>query len=471
MTATPPTRPTAKPASASTNKAIKLVTWLPGPESVRLQNRRKEHVTAALGQVVALSVKSAQGSLIHDVDGNTIIDLIGGIGVLAVGHNHPDVVAALVAQAQQAVNPGMLVVNHDGYAQVAELLNAHAPGDFPKKTILASGGAEAVENAVKIARYATGRAGIVVFEGSYHGRSNLTMGMTSKYGLFKKNMGPFAPEIYRLPLPNLFRIPPGMTEAAYLDWCDAQLEHALIAYIDGSAIAAIVIEPVLGEGGIVPVPAQFLRKIREICTRVGAVMIADEIQSGSGRTGKLFAIEHSGVIPDMVIVAKSLGAGLPISAVTGRTEIMDAPHLGAVGSTYGGGPLACAAAVASLKLLTDPEFLAGAGRIEEAVRRVFGAVQHDVPALGDIRGIGGMMAIEFVRDEARTPWPDPVLEIVQRSFRRGVIVMRAGLYTNAVRFLPALNIPQEQLEEALSVVAGVVREVWDEKKSETSFSS
>ena len=463
MTATPPTRPTS-------SSAINLVTALPGPESVRLQNRRKEHVTAALGQVVALSVKSAQGSLIHDVDGNTIIDLIGGIGVLAVGHNHPDVVAALVEQAQQAVNPGMLVVNHDGYAQVAELLNAHAPGDFLKKTILANGGAEAVENAVKIARYYTGRAGIVVFEGSYHGRSNLTMGMTSKYGLFKKNMGPFAPEIYRLALPNLFRIPPGMTEAAYLDWCDAQLEHALVAYIDGSAIAAIVIEPVLGEGGIVPVPAQFLRKIREICTRVGAVMIADEIQSGSGRTGKLFAIEHSGVIPDMVIAAKSLGAGLPISAVTGRAEIMDAPHLGAVGSTYGGGPLACAAAVASLKLLTDPGFLAGAARIEEAVRRVFGAVQQDVPALGDIRGIGGMMAIEFVKDDSRTPWPDPVLEIVQRSFRRGVIVMRAGLYTNAVRFLPALNIPQEQLEEALSVVAGVVREVWAEKKSETSFS-
>ena len=462
MTATPSTRPTVNPA-------IRLVTPLPGPESVRLQNRRKEHVTAALGQTVALSVKTAQGSLIHDVDGNTIIDLIGGIGVLAVGHNHPDVVAALVEQAGQAVNPGMLVVNHDHYAQVAELLNAHTPGDFPKKTILANGGAEAVENAVKIARYYTGRSGIVVFEGSYHGRTNLTMAMTSKYGLFKKNMGPFAPEIYRLPLPNLFRIPPGMTETAYLDWCDAQLEHALVAYIDGSAIAAVVIEPVLGEGGIVPIPAQFLRKIREVCTRVGAVMIADEIQSGSGRTGRLCAIEHSGVVPDMVIFAKSMGAGLPISAVTGRAEIMDAPHLGAVGSTYGGGPLACAAALASLKLLIQPEFLKGAERIEEAVRRVFGEVQGDVPALADIRGVGGMMAIEFVKDEARTPWPDPVLEVVQRSFRRGVIVMRAGLYTNAVRFLPALNIPQEQLEEALKVVAEVIREVWAEKKSETSF--
>lgn len=214
-----------------------------------------------------------------------------------------------------------------------------------------------------------------------------------------------------------------------------------------------------------PVPYAFLRKVREICDRVGAVMIADEIQSGSGRTGKLFAIEHSGVVPDMIIVAKSLGAGLPISAAVGRAEIMDAPHLGAVGSTYGGGPLACAAAVASLDLLTDPEFLAGGARIEASVRRVFAAVQRDVPALGDVRGLGGMMAIEFVHPHsgaAKTSRPELVLEIVGCSFRRGVIVMRAGLYTNAVRFLPALNIPQDELDEAQDVVAEVVREVWRE---------
>ena len=445
--------------------SIQLNTALPGPNSQALQLRRKEHVTAALGQTVPLSVQSAQGSLIHDADGNTLIDLIGGIGVLAVGHNHPDVVRAVTEQAAQSINPGMLVVNHDLYAQVAELLNAHAPGDFRKKSILANGGAEAVENAVKIARYYTGRAGIVVFEGAYHGRTNLTMSMTSKYGLFKKNMGPFASEIYRLHVPNMYRVPPGMTEQQYLDWSCDQLEFALTAYIDGPAIAAFVIEPVLGEGGIVPIPAQFLAKVREICDRVGAVMIADEIQSGSGRTGRLFAIEHSGVVPDLITVAKSLGAGLPISAVVGRAEIMDAPHLGAVGSTYGGGPLACAAAVASLRLLTDPEFLAGAGRIEASVRRVFEDVQRDVPALGDIRGLGGMMAIEFVHPgsgETKTPWPELVMEIVARSFRRGVIVMRAGLFTNAVRFLPALNIPQEQLDEALGVVAEVVREVYAE---------
>lgn len=445
--------------------AINLVTALPGPRSQELQARRKEHVTASLGQTVPLGVQSALGSLITDVDGNTIIDLIGGIGVLATGHNHPHVVKAVTEQAAQTLNPGMLVVNHDNYARVAETLNAHAPGDFRKKTILANGGAEAVENAVKIARYFTGRAGIVVFEGAYHGRTNLTMAMTSKYGLFKRNMGPFSPEIYRLPLPNMYRVPPGMTPEGYLAWSCDQLEHALTAYIDGSAIAAIVIEPVLGEGGIMPVPYAFLRKVREICDRVGAVMIADEIQSGSGRTGKLFAIEHSGVVPDMIIVAKSLGSGLPISAVVGRAEIMDAPHLGAVGSTYGGGPLACAAAVASLDLLTDPEFLAGGARIEASVRRVFAAVQRDVPALGDVRGLGGMMAIEFVHPDsgaAKTPWPELVLEIVGRSFRRGVIVMRAGLYTNAVRFLPALNIPQDELDEALNVVAEVVREVWRE---------
>ncbi|ULH14078.1 aminotransferase class III-fold pyridoxal phosphate-dependent enzyme (plasmid) [Deinococcus sp. KNUC1210] len=446
--------------------SIQLTTALPGPKSQAMQQRRRDHVTAALGQTVPLTVQSALGSLIHDVDGNTVIDLMGGIGVLAVGHNHPAVVQAITEQAQQAVNPGMLVVNHDNYAQVAELLNRHAPGDFRKKTILANGGAEAVENAVKIARYYTGRAGVVVFEGAYHGRTNLTMAMTSKYGLFKKNMGPFAPEVYRLHVPNMYRVPTGMTPEQYLQWSCDQLDFALTAYIDGSAIAAFVIEPVLGEGGIVPIPARFLEKVREVCDRVGAVMIADEIQSGSGRTGKLFAIEHSGVVPDLITVAKSLGAGLPISAVVGRAEIMDAPHLGAVGSTYGGGPLACAAAVASLNLLTDPAFLAGAERIEATVRRVFEDVQKDVPALGDIRGIGAMMAIEFVKDDAKTPWPELVMEIVGRSFRRGVIVMRAGLFTNAVRFLPALNIPQDQLEEALDIVADVVREVYREQTAQ-----
>lgn len=445
---------------------IKVSSPLPGPNSQALQARRAAAVTAGLAQAHPISIRKAKGSLVEDVDGNTLIDLAGGIGALAVGHAPDSVAAAVREQAGNLFHMCSIVANYEPYVALCEELNRLTPGGFAKKTLLSNGGAEAVENAVKLARRYTGRAGVVVFEGAYHGRSNLTMAMTSKYGLFKKGFGPFAPEIYRLPVPNIYRTPGGMTPEEYVDWSCWNLENALTAHIDGSALAAIVIEPILGEGGFIPVPHKFLRKIREICDATGAVMVADEIQSGSGRTGKLWAIEHSGVVPDLVVSAKSLGAGMPISAVTGRAEIMDAPHVGGVGSTYGGNPLACVAALEALKLLQRPEMVQGAKQIEKTVREVFEPMKQGVPAIGDVRGVGGMMAVEFVKDPVtKEPFSDLVPDIVKRSLQKGVIVIRAGLYTNCLRFLPQLDIPADMLREGLEAVAGAVREAHDQARA------
>lgn len=438
---------------------IQIKTPLPGPKSQEAMHRRNAAVTKSLAQVIPLSVQKAHGALVEDVDGNVLIDLIGGIGVHAVGHTPNTVVEAIQRQAAELIHFSSIVGTYEPYIALCEALNAATPGIFPKKTLLANGGAEAVENAVKLARSYTGRSGIVVFEGGYHGRTNLTMAMTSKYGLFKKGFGPFAPEVYRLAVPNMYRIPKGMSAEDYLTWSIARLEDALISQIDGAALAAIVIEPVLGEGGFLPVPFEFLKKIREICDRTGAVMIADEIQAGSGRTGKLFAIEHSGVVPDLVVSAKSLGAGMPISAVTGRAEIMDAPHIGGVGSTYGGNPLACVAALEALNILKGSGFLDQAKDIEATVRSVFEPLKKEIPLLGDIRGMGGMMALEFVKNtDTKEPEVDFVIDVVGRSLQKGVICMRAGLYSNCIRFLPPLNIPRDMLTEALEHVAESIRE-------------
>lgn len=439
---------------------IQLKTEIPGPNSRALQQRRAGAISSALGQANPVAAASARGAFVTDVDGNTLIDLACGIGMMAVGHNHPAVVAAVRAQAEQAIHPGALVVNFEAYPALAEQLNARTPGDFPKKTLLGNGGAEAVENAVKLARSYTGRQGVIVFEGAYHGRTNLTMSMTSKYGLFKKGFGPFAGEVYRLPFPNPYRAPEGLSAEGWTEWCCWNLDNALTAHIDASALACVVIEPVMGEGGFIPTPHAFLRKIRELCDRTGAVMIADEIQSGSGRTGRLFAIEHSGVVPDIVISAKSLGAGLPISAVTGRAEIMDAPHLGGVGSTYGGSPLACAAALAVLDILT-PEFMAQGQRVERIVRETFEPLRGELP-IGDIRGVGAMMVVEFVKDaQTKEPWMELVAAAVPLAVRRGVLVIRAGLYSNCLRFLPPLDIPEDALREALGAVVEALKEAYE----------
>jgi len=433
---------------------IRLNTEVPGPRAKDILARRAAAVPSGLGRATDVVVERADGGLVFDVDGNTFIDLAGGIGMLAVGHSPAPVVEAIQRQAEKYIHPCALVATYEPYVELAELLNELAPGDFPKKSIFANSGAEAVENAVKLARKFTGRSTIICFEGGYHGRTLLTLSLTSKYGLFKSGFGPFAPEIVRLPVPNVYRTPAGMTPDEYVDFGIQQLENAMIAQVDPSAVAAILIEPVQGEAGFLPVPPRFLHRIRELATQHNIVMIADEVQCGSGRTGRLFAVEHYGIVPDMIVSAKSLGAGMPIGAVTGRAEIMDSAHLGGVGSTYGGSPLACVAAIEALKMIRSPEFLAHANRLGNVMREVLEGWKRRWPLVGDVRGLGPMMLVELVADrETKAPLaPVDTLAIVRRAVANGVLLIRAGLFSNCIRFLPPLNMPEEMLREGLEAV-------------------
>jgi 4-aminobutyrate aminotransferase/(S)-3-amino-2-methylpropionate transaminase len=432
---------------------IRRVTEIPGPRSRAMLERRAKAVTRGLGRSTDVVIERAEGARVVDLDGNVLIDLAGGIGMLTLGHCPPAVVAAVQHQAQQLVHACALVATYEPYVALCELLNELVPGDFDKKTLLANSGAEAVENAIKVARAFTGRPGVLCFEGAYHGRTLLTLSLTSKYGLFKLGAGPFAPEIYRVAAPEPYRRPAGMSEDAYVDACCAALDKALVAQIDPAALAAIIIEPVQGEGGFVPMPHRFLRRIREVCTRYGIVMIADEVQTGFGRTGTLFAIEQAGVVPDVVTMAKAMGAGLPISATTGRADVMDAGHVGSVGGTYGGSPLACVAAIEAIAQLRRPEFLANARRLGEIMRGELERWQARSTLIGDVRGVGPMLVIELVTDrEARTPAPDHALAVIRRAVANGVVLIRAGLYSSCIRFMPPLTISDEELREGLAVV-------------------
>lgn len=439
---------------------INLVTQIPGPRSREIVARREAATGRGAAKLTSIAVERAAGALVYDVDGNTFIDMAGGIGTLAVGHCPPEVVAALKDQAEKLIHMCAIVGTYEPYVQVAELLNEIAPGDHAKKSVLLNSGAEAVETAVKIARAHTGRAGIIVFEGAYHGRTNMTLAMTSKYGLFKKGFGPFTPEIYRLPFPNVYRTPPGMTEEEYVEHAVSQLENALIAQVDPSAVAAIVIEPVQGEGGFLPAPPRFLSRIRELCDEHGIVMIADEIQCGFGRTGRVFAIEHYDIVPDLITCAKSLAAGMPLAAVVGRAEIVDAPHPGGLGGTYSGNPLACVAAIEAINMIRQPAFLARAAAAGERIRRHAEQIKAENDLVGDVRGLGPMLAMELVTDRAtKTPAAEQTSQVNLETLTRGVITIRAGLYSNCVRFLPPLNITDAQIDEAMAVVAEAVRVV------------
>ena len=439
----------------------RIVTEIPGPLASALIARRAEATPAGLGRATDVVVDRADGGLVFDVDGNTFIDFAGGIGMLAVGHSPAPVVDAIRNQAQKFIHPCALVTTYEPYVRLAELLNELAPGAFRKKTIFTNSGAEAVENAVKLSRKHTGRSTIICFEGGYHGRTLLTLSLTSKYGLFKSGFGPFAPEIVRLPVPHVYRTPAGMTEDQYVDFGIRQLENALVAQVDPKAVAAIIIEPVQGEAGFIPIPARFLRRIRKLCTEHGIVMIADEVQCGMGRTGRLFAVDHYDMVPDLLVTAKSLGAGMPIAAVTGRAEIMDSAHLGGVGSTYGGSPVACAAAIEAVNLIRQPSFLAHARRLGDTMRAEMEDWKTRSPIVGDVRGLGPMMLAEFVRDRrTKEPAaPETVLKIVRHAVSNGVIVMRAGLYSNCIRLLPALTIPEEMLREGLGAIGQAIESV------------
>ncbi|HWB26408.1 MAG TPA: aspartate aminotransferase family protein [Chitinophagaceae bacterium] len=432
---------------------INLITEIPGPKSRAMLERRKNALPAGLAKSTEVVVEKAEGGVVWDADGNQLLDFAGGIGMINIGHRPGSVVNAIKGQLDKYIHTCSLVTTYEPYIELAELLNSVTPGNFQKKTLLCNTGTEAVENAVMLARYYTKRPGIICFEGAYHGRSMLTLSLTSKYGLFKKGFGSFASDIYRLPAPNMYRVPEGMTEEEYLQWSINNLEHALIAQVDPEAVAAIIIEPVLGEGGFVPIPAPFLQKIRSICDKHGIVMIADEIQCGSGRTGKLFAIEHSNIVPDIITIAKSMGAGMPVSAVVGKAEIMDCTHLGGVGGTYGGSPVSAVAAIETLKIISSPGFLQRAVEVGKLIQERLETWKEKYSVIGDVRGLGAMQLVEFVKDRAtKEPDMQTAMEVLKDAVSRGIILIRAGLYSNCIRLLPPIVMTDEQLHEGLTIL-------------------
>ena len=444
---------------------IQLKTSLPGPKGLAALERRKNALPSGLAKSTDVVVEKAEGALVWDVDGNQLLDFAGGIGMINVGHRNEKVVNAIKEQLDKYIHTCTLVTTMEPYLELAELLNSVTPGDFPKKTLLANSGSEAVENAVNIAKYYTKRNAVLCFEGAYHGRTLLTLSLTSKYALFKKGFGTYVPDIYRIPAPNVYRGIPGMSESDYEAYCIKKLDEAFISQVDPDSLAAIIIEPVMGEGGFIPIPASYLHKLREVCDKHGIVFIADEIQCGAGRTGKMFACEHSGVIPDMVVSAKSIGAGMPISAVTGKAEMMDAPHLGGVGGTYGGSPVACVAAIEAIKILQSASFLQRVNEVGEIIRKTLEGWKDKYQLIGDVRGIGAMRLVEFVKDrKSKEPDADATLEIIRDAVAHGLIMIRAGLFSNCIRLLPPIVITDEQLVEGLQVLENAIARAQEKRK-------
>ena len=437
--------------------SIKLVTQIPGPKSQEVLARRSAVLPAGAGRATEIVVQSAKGAIIHDVDGNHFIDLAGGIGIANVGHAPESVIEAMREQLNHHIHACAIVTTNEPMIELAEMLQEVTPGDFDKKVMFANSGAEVVEMAINVAKYATKRSGVICFEGAYHGRTLMAMTLTSKYALFKKGFGPFASDVYRIPAPNCYRKPDGLTDEEYVDYLCKNVDLALISHVDPSAVAAIIIEPVQGEGGFIPMPKAFLQKLRDVCDEHGIVLIFDEIQSGMGRTGKIFACEHSGIVPDLITTAKSLGAGMPIAALIGKSELMDAPHLGGIGGTYYGNPVVCAAAIASLNIIKSPAFLNRAVELGQKMNTILTSWKAKYPLIGDVRGLGPMMVVEFVKDHStKAPDAEMTLEIIKDASHHGVIMLRAGLYTNCIRFLPPIVITDEEFEEGMAVLEAAI---------------
>jgi 4-aminobutyrate aminotransferase/(S)-3-amino-2-methylpropionate transaminase len=424
----------------------RIVTELPGPRSRELMERKLAAVSSAVGTTMPVFAARAGGGVIVDVDGNSLIDLGSGIAVTGVGNSAPRVVEAVQQQVADFTHTCFMVTPYDSYVGVAEALNRLTPGDHDKRSALFNSGAEAVENAVKIARSYTKRQAVVAFDHAYHGRTNLTMALTAKSMPYKSGFGPFASEIYRAPMSYPFR--DGLSGAEAAKRAISLMEKQ----IGADNLAAIIIEPIQGEGGFV-VPAEgFLPALVEWARANGVVFIADEVQTGFARTGHMFASEHEGIVPDLVVTAKGIAGGLPLSAVTGRAEIMDAPHAGGLGGTYGGNPLACAAALAAIETYEEDGLVERARAIGETIVTRFRDAAATDARIGDVRGRGAMIAIEFVDPETNEPDAALTGRIAKAAHAEGVVVLTCGTYGNVIRFLPPLTIPDALLDEGLDVV-------------------
>ena len=425
-------------------RVIELRTEIPGPRTREILERERHAVARPLIVHAPIVAAEARGSTITDVDGNTFVDFVGGVGVANVGHNHPRVVEAIAEQAERFLHTDFTVVAYEGYIALAERLGALVPIAGGTRGAFFNAGTEAVENAVKLARLYTGRHGVVAFDGAFHGRTLLALTMTSRTHPYKKGLGPFAPEVYRAPYPNAYRGPDA--EAAL-----TALERMFMTHVSADHIAAIVFEPQQGEGGFIPAAPEFVRGLRRIFDEHGIVLIADEVQTGFGRTGRMFAMEHFDVEADLLILAKSIAGGLPLSGVVGRAEIMDDPHAGAIGGTFIGNPVALAAAAAVLDVFEEEGLVERAGFVGGVIRARMLDWQRRWPQIGDVRGLGAMLAIELVRDPgSKTPAPELAEAVVDEALQRGLILLKAGVFGNCIRVLCPLTIADAELDEGLA---------------------
>lgn len=428
-----------------------LVTEIPGPLSTAAMQRRKEAVSGGLGTAIPVIIERASDAILQDIDGNRIIDLGAGIGVVNVGNAAPLVVQRVQEAVAAFTHTNFTTAPYMGYIEVCEALNRLTPGNFKKKSILQNSGAEAVENAIKIARHYTKRPAIVVFEHAYHGRTNLTMALTAKNVPYKEGFGPFANEIYRMPMPYSYRWmgdQATITEDA-LKMVTTKIEKEIGAH----NVAAIIIEPIQGEGGFIVPPKGFLPGLSKYATENKIVFIADEVQSGFARTGDWFAVNNENVEPDMIVTAKGIAGGLPLAAVTARAEIMDSSHIGGLGGTYGGNPIACAAALAAIEIIEGEKLVERARRLEGILVSALKEIQAKHPEIGEIRGRGAMIAIELVKAGTKDPNTDLMAKVIKYCQSKGVLILTAGSYGNVIRFLPPLVITDELLKDALGILA------------------
>lgn len=420
---------------------------------------RNQYVARGVGNGNLNVAKYAKGATVTDIEDNKYIDFAAAIGTLNVGHSHPKIVKHIQEKVENFIHPGFNVIMYESYLKLAEKLAHLTPGDFDKKVILLNSGAEAVENAVKIARKYTGRTGVVSFVRGFHGRTNLTMSMTSKVRPYKLGFGPFASDVYQAPYPNLSEKPENLSDEEYVDYIIQQLNDFFISAVDPETVACIVMEPVQGEGGFIIPDKKFVQVVREICNQHGIVFVADEIQSGFARTGKMFAIEHFDVVPDLVTVSKSLAAGFPLSGVIGKAEMMDSSNPGELGGTYCGNPIACEAALKVIEIIDEENLNDKSEKVGTVIKEKLNSLSQKVNFIGDIRGLGAMVAVEIVDVETGKPDKAKTAEIVKQANKQGLLLLSAGLKGNVIRFLTPLVITDDELNKGLEILEDVCRNV------------
>lgn len=449
--------------NALRNSLPQMKMSLPGPKATELLALRTSHVPQGVSMGIPTFIHKGEGAMVEDVDGNRLLDFAGGIGVLNIGYSHPEVIEAVLLQIENYFHTSINVLQYEPYLRLAEKLNRLIPGDFQKKTMFVNSGAEANENAIKVARKYTGRKSIVAFTGAFHGRTSLTMGLTSKVKPYKYGFGPFPSDIYRADFPYIYRRPEGVSEDSAVSYYIDQLEGFFKNNVAPEEVAAIIIEPVQGEGGFIPLPLEYVKALRQLCDTHGMLLICDEIQTGFCRTGKMFACDYwaeQGVYPDIVTSAKSIAAGLPLSAVTARAEIIDSAQSGGIGGTYGGNPVAVAAAIKVVELLERDDYGAKAEHIGNTTMRRLYDMQATYPLIGDVRGLGAMIAIELVKDAVtKEPAVDETKAIIRHCNQSGLIIIDAGIHGNVIRFLMPLCLTDDQLNAGLDILENAIHQV------------